>query len=126
MRNLNALFAPSILPESSQRTNMITIEKIRHFIKNEKYEFYTHAITEAKKDGVEPEDIIYVLLTGKIIERYLERQRVLVYGEMMNGLPLHVACNYSDPDMIYVVTVYIPSDAEWICNYQKRRKGGKK
>ena len=105
---------------------MITAEKIRHFIQNEKYEFYTHALTEGKKDGVEPEDIHYVLLTGKIIERYPERQRVLVFGEMLNGLPLHVVCNYSDTDMIYIVTVYIPSDVEWTYNYQKRRKGGKR
>ncbi len=105
---------------------MITIDRIRNVIKNEKYEYYTHAITEAKKDGVEPEDIVYVLLTGKIIERYPERERVLVCGEMTSGLPLHVVCNYSDPEIIYIVTVYIPSDAEWICNYQQRRKGGKK
>ena len=32
---------------------MITIEKIRNFIQNEKYEFYTHAIIEGKKDRVE-------------------------------------------------------------------------
>ncbi len=105
---------------------MITIEKIRNFIQNEKYEFYTHAITEGKKDGVEPEDIIYVLLTGKIIEEYPDRQRVLVYGEMINGIPLHVICNYSDSDILYIVTIYIPSDDEWTCNYQKRKKGGKR
>jgi hypothetical protein len=92
---------------------MITSEQIRNNIRAEKYEYYLHALTEGKKDGVEPEDILYVL-------------RSLVYGEMMNGLPLHVVCNYADPDMIYIVTVYIPSDAEWICNYQQRRKGGKK
>lgn len=105
---------------------MITIEKIRNFIQNEKYEYYTHAITEAKKDGVEPEDIIYVLLTGKIIGKYPERQRVLVCGKTLNGLPLHVVCNYSDSDMIYIVTVYIPSDDEWISSYQQRKKGGKR
>jgi hypothetical protein len=105
---------------------MITSEQIRNNIRAEKYEYYLHALTEGKKDGVEPEDILYVLLNGKIIERYPDRQRSLVYGEMMNGLPLHVVCNYADPDMIYIVTVYIPSDAEWICNYQQRRKGGKK
>lgn len=105
---------------------MIPIEKIRSFIENEDYEFYVHAITEAKKDGIEPEDIIYVLLTGKIIESYPERERVLVYGEMINRVPLHVVCNYSDPTLMYIVTAYIPSDDEWTCNYQKRKKGGKR
>ena len=104
---------------------MITIDKIKDFIRTECYRFYTHAITEAKKDGVEPEDIVYALLKGKIIERYPERQRALVYGKMLNELPVHVVCNYSDPELLYVVTVYIPSDEEWGGNYQRRKKGGK-
>ena len=76
-----------------------SIENIRDFVRNEDYEFYSHAITEAKKDGVEPEDVVYVLLTGKIIERYPKRRRVLVYGTMLNGLPVHVVCDYSDKDI---------------------------
>ena len=102
---------------------MISIEDIRSFIQNESYEFYNHVLTEAKKDGVEPEDIVYVLLTGKIIEKYQGRCRVLVCGTMFNGLPLHVICDYSDKDVIYIPTVYIPSDDEWINNYQCRKKG---
>jgi tRNA(Leu) C34 or U34 (ribose-2'-O)-methylase TrmL len=105
---------------------LISIEETRDFVQNEKYEFYSHAITEAKKDGVEPEDIIYVLLTGKIIERYYKRHRVLVYGAMLNGLPLHVVCDYSDEDIMYIPTVYIPSKKEWTNNYQRRKKGGKR
>jgi hypothetical protein len=104
----------------------ISIEDIRSFIQNESYEFYNHAITEAKKDGVEPEDVVYVLLTGKIIERYAMRYRVLVNGTMLNGLPLHVVCDYSDKEVMYIPTVYIPSDDEWINNYQRRKKGREK
>jgi hypothetical protein len=101
---------------------MISIESIRHFIENEKFEYYSHAITEAKKDGVEPVDIVYVLLIGKIIERYPERDRVLVYGEMSNKLPLHIVCDYSDEDLIYITTVYIPSREEWTHNFQRRKR----
>ncbi|MCK4763766.1 MAG: DUF4258 domain-containing protein [Candidatus Aminicenantes bacterium] len=101
---------------------MISIELIRDFINNEKYQYFSHAITEAKKDGVEPEDMVYVLLTGKIIERYPERYRVLIYGEMLNKVPLHVVCDYSDEDLIYITTVYIPSRDEWTHNYQHRKR----
>lgn len=101
---------------------MISMKVIERFITTERYEYYTHAITEAKKDGVEPSDIVFVLLTGKIIERYPERQRVLVCGEMMNRVPLHVICDYSDEDMIYITTVYIPSREEWSHNFQRRRR----
>lgn len=59
---------------------MVSKESIGSFLKHEKYQYYSHAITEAKKDGIEPEDIIHVLLTGKIIESYPERDRVLVYN----------------------------------------------
>lgn len=104
---------------------MISIEIIRDFVQNERYEYYSHAITEAKKDGVEPEDIEYVLLTGRIIERYPKRCRVLVYGTMLNRLPLHVVCDYSDEYTMYIPTVYIPSDEEWTNNYQCRRKKGR-
>ena len=60
------------------------------------------------------------------MERYPERERVLIYGMMLNGLPLHVVCNYSDREIMYIPTVYIPTDEEWINNYQRRRKRGKK
>lgn len=53
--------------------HLITIEQVRTFIIDDTYRFYTHAVIEAKKDGVEPEDIVYVLLNGKIIEQYPER-----------------------------------------------------
>jgi len=105
---------------------LISIENIRDFVQNENYEYYNHAITEAKKDGVEPEDVVYVLLTGKIIERYPKRHRILVYGTMLNGSPLHVVCDYSDKNIMYIPTVYIPSDKEWTNNYQRRKKGGER
>ena len=101
---------------------MINIEQIQAFICEDSYRFYTHAVIEAKKDGVEPEDIVFVLLNGKIIERYPERKRVLVYGKMLNKVPLHVVCNFSDPELLYIVTVYIPSPAEWSANFQKRKE----
>lgn len=96
---------------------MVPIERIRDFVENDRYEFYAHAITEAKKDGVEPEDVVYVILTGKIIEGYPDRKRMLIYGKMLNGLPLHVVCDYSDREVLYIPTVYIPSDEEWTHDY---------
>jgi hypothetical protein len=38
------------------------------------YFFYTHALTEAKKDGVAPEDVVHAILTGEVIEEYPDRQ----------------------------------------------------
>jgi hypothetical protein len=71
--------------------------------------------------------VVYVLLTGKVIEEYPERERILIYGSMKNDLPLHVVCDFSDEEVMYIPTVYIPSKRDWI-GYQirKRRKREKK
>ena len=97
------------------------LNRIRNFIKKESYYFYSHCLIEAKKDGIEPEDILYCLLTGKIIEQYSERNRVLVYAMLNNGIPLHVVGDLSQEDVLMIVTCYIPDDKEWI-NYQKRKR----
>jgi len=102
------------------------ILQIKAYIESERYEFYRHALTEAKKDGVEPEDVVYVLLSGKVIEEYPERERLLIYGEMPNQLPLHVVCDLSDEEVMYIPTVYIPSKGEWVKFQIRKRRTGKK
>ena len=96
------------------------INLVREYIGADNYEFYSHALTEAKKDGVEPEDVVAVLLNGKIIEEYPERKRVLIYGIMQGDCPLHVVCDLSDAQVMYIPTVYIPSEQEWV-KYQIRK-----
>ncbi|MCX6028273.1 MAG: DUF4258 domain-containing protein [Chloroflexi bacterium] len=76
--------------------------------------YYTHALVEAKKDGVEPEDIVAVVLTGEVIEEYPDRKRLLIYGRMTNRLPLHVVCDYSTANLVIIPTVYVPDSRAWI------------
>lgn len=99
----------------------MSIGWIRQLIERESYYFYTHCLIEAKKDDVGPEDILYCLLTGKIIERYPQRKRVLVYATMPNEIPLHVVCDFSQRSLLAIVTAYIPTEEEWI-NYQIRKR----
>jgi hypothetical protein len=104
----------------------IDINLVREYVEADSYEFYRHALTEGKKDGVEPEDVVYVLLTGKVIEEYPERERLLIYGEMPNQIPLHVVCDLSDEDVMYIPTVYIPSREDWIRFQIRKRRPRKK
>lgn len=97
------------------------IEQIRRLIEKESYYFYTHCLIEAKKDEVGPEDLLYCLLTGKIIERYPKRKRVLVYGTMPNNIPLHVVCDLSQKGILAIATCYIPDEKQWL-KYQKRKR----
>jgi hypothetical protein len=99
----------------------VNIEVIRDRIGQGSYYFYAHCLVEAKKDGVGPEDILYCLQTGKIIEEYPKRKRVLVYGRLPDDVPLHVVCDLSQTNPLMIVTAYIPDDKEWI-KYQKRKR----
>jgi hypothetical protein len=76
---------------------------------------------EAVKDGLSPRDIKNIILTGKIIESYPERERHLIYGVLPNDIPVHVVVDYSDNEQIVAVTAYIPDEKEWIA-FQKRKR----
>ncbi len=101
------------------------IETVRRLIREGKYYFYAHALSEAKKDGVTPEDAVHVVLTGEIIEEYPERQRVLVYGMMSVQIPLHVVCDYSNDELILIPTIYIPSRRRWVSSQRRKTRGEK-
>lgn len=90
-----------------------------------KHLFYTHALTEAKKGGIAPEDAVHAILTGDIIEEYPNRQRALIFAMLPHQIPLHVVCDYSQADVLLIVTVYVPDDRLWI-NLRVRRKGERK
>ncbi len=83
-----------------------------------------HALREAHKEGLYGKDIIYAIFNGEIIERYFDRERVLIVGPAIGGdLPLHVVCDYGDREEIVVVTVYIPNRTKWITDVRRRHEG---
>lgn len=92
----------------------MNLEAIRKLIREGKYLFYIHALTEAKKDGVGPEDAITAILSGKVIETYPERKRVLILGYLTGQMPLHIVCDYSNEGIIIIPTMYIPDRRQWV------------
>jgi hypothetical protein len=80
-----------------------------------------HALREAHKEGLYGKDIVYAIFNGEIIERYFDRERVLIMGPATDeDLPLHVVCDYGDRDEIVVVTVYIPNRKNWVTDMHRR------
>jgi hypothetical protein len=80
-----------------------------------------HALREAHKEGVYGRDIVHAIFNGEIIERYFDRERVLIMGPATeDDLPLHIVCDYSDMDEIVVVTVYIPNRTKWVTDIRRR------
>jgi len=103
----------------------VNLDRIRSLVLDGKYFFYTHALTEAKKDGVTPEDVVYAILTGEVIEEYPDRQRILIFAMLPHRIPLHVVCDYSQASVLLIPTVYVPDDRSWI-GFRVRRKGRRK
>lgn len=85
-----------------------------------------HALREAYKEGLRGKDILHAIFEGEIIERYPNRDRVLIRGPVAESdLPLHVVCDYKDTKVIVAVTVYVPSREEWAGDTVRRQKDSK-
>jgi hypothetical protein len=56
-------------------------------------------------------------LNGKIIEEYVDEQRVLVCGatnlDKSTIVYLHVVCEYADDVYVELVTAYLPDENLW-------------
>lgn len=82
------------------------LSRIQALIRQRKLRITGHALTEASKDGIRAKDIVHITLTGTVIESYPDRKRLLILGyHPEQNIPIHVVCDYSDPDEAVVVTV---------------------
>jgi hypothetical protein len=104
----------------------VDVEQIREKVRDGRWRISTHAAVEAAKDGLSPSNIKSIILTGKIIESYPDRQRHLIYGVLpdANNLPVHVVVDYSNGEQIVAVTTYVPDVREWIA-FQKRKRSSR-
>src|SRR6266571_1494214 len=101
----------------------IKIEEMRALIQQGAYSITDHALTEGFKDGITVGDMIGVVMKGKIIERYPERHRCLVFGRDVDGLPIHVVVEFRSKQTVDIITTYIPHRDQWIKGrVRKKRK----
>ncbi len=74
-----------------------------------------HALREAHKESLRAKEVFYALFNGEIVEHYPDRQRVLVAGPIPHSdLRLHIVCEYTDPEELVGITVYIPDRPKWV------------
>jgi len=90
------------------------IDAIRAAIQNGRFFVTDHALTEGFKDGIGVADMLDVIRTGAIIERYPERQRCLIYGRNADAIPVHVVVDFRVRQAVDIVTTYIPQRDQWI------------
>ena len=89
------------------------------------YSISDHAIMEARKDGIEPntvEKLEWIAINGDVIEEYIDRERILIYGNLVDdNLPVHIIVDYSLLQEPVIVTSYVPDSRYWI-KYRIRKK----
>ena len=104
---------------------MIDIEHIKKKFLAGEYSISDHAIIEARKDGIEPntvDKLEWVAINGKVIEEYIDRQRILIYANLIEyNLPVHIIVDYSFWEEPVIVTSYVPDSRYWI-KYKIRKK----
>lgn len=81
-----------------------------------------HAMLEGFKEGITVADMLRVVATGKIIERYPERRRCLVFGHRADGIPIHIVIDFRAKSSFDIVTTYIPQKQQWIKGRMRKRK----
>ena len=104
---------------------MIDIENIRKRFLDGEYSISDHAIMEARKDGIEPntvEKLEWIAINGDVIEEYIDRERILIYGNLVDdNLPVHIIVDISFLEEPVIVTSYVPDSRYWI-KYKIRKK----
>lgn len=98
------------------------IESIRASIRKGNFFVTDHAFTEGFKDGLSMADMLHAIRTGKIIERYPDRSRCLIFGRNADALPVHVVVDFGAGRSVDIVTTYVPQRDQWI-RRQIRKKG---
>jgi len=104
----------------------IDLDALRRQVADGNFALRPHAMQHAVKEGFTKDNMLHVVLQGIVVETYTERNRCLLYANvMLEGIrmPLHVVCEHLQPDApVDFVTAYIPSEEEWEPPTRRRKK----
>jgi hypothetical protein len=98
------------------------IRPIQEQVSKGVYQWRRHAIQRSIERSIAEEEVVEILLNGKIIEAYPENKygpSCLILGRAKNGRPLHVQCSL--PPTIWIITLYEPDPQEWI-DWRSRKR----
>jgi len=95
----------------------IELFALRTQVQSQNFSIRPHALQHAVKEGFTVEDMVQVVLHGKVVETYPPRKRVLFYANVIiEGvtMPLHVVCEHRlADDSVDFVTAYLPDRDIW-------------
>ena len=102
----------------------LNIDKIKHFIKEEKIRWTNHVIVRLLQRNITQSDVEYALLNGEIIEEYEDSYpypSCLVYGINLDNKVLHIVCG-SNEEELWIITAYYPDNTEWQNDLKTRKE----
>lgn len=97
--------------------------RIKTFIRKRDYLFSEHADQERTKDQLSVEEIEQAILSGKVIEERLDDIRGesrLIAGKTNEEKLVHIVIGLRFKKPL-IITVYIPSEQEWIRGKIRKR-----
>ncbi len=94
------------------------LSKLRTLLEERKYRIRIHAVRHMTEEGFSEEQLLEALLGRcRILEHYPGESRCLItaYFRLSQKVhcPLHAVCDYSNDDVVDIVTAYIPQKPWW-------------
>jgi hypothetical protein len=104
----------------------MNMQWIRHEVMRRGYQITVHALDECRDEDVSLEELEYILLHGRILETYEQRndprgERGLILGYSEEGTAVHVVVTVSD-GVLKVVTAYLPKPPKWLDEKTRRKE----
>ncbi len=86
------------------------LKRIRRAIREERYEFTTHAIEEMDEDELDEIDLLHAILHGEITEELTDDPRgvrFVVRGPTReNDKEMEIVCRFLPSGLLRIITVY--------------------
>lgn len=102
----------------------ISLDNIKKLLKDEKIEWKKHALKRLIERGISNQEVLDAIGAGEIIETYNDDKPFpshLILGCSGNK-PLHVVLASDEcEEIIFIITMYVPSPAEWHSDWKRRR-----
>lgn len=108
----------------SSRTGPVA--QIQELVQAGQYRIRLHAVRHMIEEGFDENQLLDAV-RGKlrVVEEYPEVSRYLVLGYFdftpKARSPLHIVCDLSKPDIVDIVTAYIPQRPWWVSPTQRGR-----
>ena len=92
-----------------------------------RYRVRIHAVRHMIEEGFSEKNMVEALLgESSVLELYEEEKRCLILGHFLwnerKKSALHVVCDYSNKNIIDLVTAYVPQRPWWISPVKRGRK----